>query len=116
MEECVTILAELISEDCRFRVKTPRLRKPPNALQAVCLDFAQCLITNQLHDPKVVADIGFAVLPAFSTFPKEMQPRLLRFFEESVLRGMLESLGQARGVRGMPLESSLQGVHCMWTD
>ncbi|KAG9019640.1 hypothetical protein FRB90_011986 [Tulasnella sp. 427] len=97
VDECIDLLEELISEDCRYRVKKVHLTKPPYSLQTVCLDFAQCLLTNQRRNTKIISDIGFAVIPAFTTFPREMHARLLRFFEESVLRGMLEDLATARG-------------------
>ncbi|KAG8877254.1 hypothetical protein FRB97_003555 [Tulasnella sp. 331] len=97
LEECIELLAEIISEDCRFRVRTVRPARPPNALQSVCLDFAQCLITNQIHNPANLMRIGIAIIPAFVSFEKELHSRLLRFFEESVLRGMLEGLMTARG-------------------
>ncbi|KAG8959863.1 hypothetical protein FRC00_001196, partial [Tulasnella sp. 408] len=98
LDECIDLLEELISEDCRYRVKKVHLTKPPNALQSVCLDFAQCLLINQRRNPKMIADIGFAVIPAFTTFPPEMHARLIRFFEENVLRGMLDDLAIDRAI------------------
>ncbi|KAG8954643.1 hypothetical protein FRC04_011076 [Tulasnella sp. 424] len=105
VDECLDLLEELISEDCRYRVKKVQLSRPPNTLQSVCLDFAQCLLTNQRRNPKIMADIGFAVIPAFTTFPREMHARLLRFFEESVLRGMLDDLSIARGSKTLSVGS-----------
>lgn len=105
VDECLDLLEELISEDCRYRVKKVQLSRPPNRLQSVCLDFAQCLLTNQHRNPKIMADIGFAVIPAFTTFPREMHARLLRFFEESVLRGMLDDLSIARGSKTLSVGS-----------
>ncbi|KAG9038422.1 hypothetical protein FRB95_001279 [Tulasnella sp. JGI-2019a] len=96
LEECIDLLAEIISEDCRFRVKTIRLVRPPNALQSICLDFAQCLLTNQKHNPSNLMKIGIAVIPAFVSFEKDLHARILRFFEESVLREMLDGLMAAR--------------------
>lgn len=112
LEECIDILAEIILDDCRFSVRTIRLTKPPNALQSVCLDFAQCLITNQRHHPGNLMGIGTALLPAFTSFKKELHPRLLRFFEESVLRGMLEALSLARGSRRISRGTSVTGQCC----
>lgn len=54
----------------------------------------------------MIADIGFAVIPAFTTFPPEMHARLIRFFEENVLRGMLDDLAIDRGSRIIPVRSS----------
>jgi hypothetical protein len=62
----------------------------------VVLDVAQFLIDTQRHDPKIISQIAFALIPAFSTFPIEMQPRLLAFFEERIIRDVLEELRQTQ--------------------
>jgi hypothetical protein len=77
-------------------------------LQAVVLDVAQFLIHTQRHDPKILSQIAFALIPAFSTFQIEMQPRLLAFFEVGIIRGVLEDLGRTQGVG--PVETSARGV------
>ncbi|KAG8969663.1 hypothetical protein FRC03_001535 [Tulasnella sp. 419] len=108
LDQIITIVSEIIAEDCRFKVKLVRLSKPPNSLQSVSLDVAQCLIQSQRSDPKTVADIAFAVLPAFTTFPPEMHPRLIAFFEDHLVRPALDSLEVARNhkppSKGPPLK------------
>ncbi|KAI0054105.1 hypothetical protein FA95DRAFT_1480391 [Auriscalpium vulgare] len=98
LSHCIAILHAVISEDCRFQVSSPRLLRPPNALQATSLDVALLLVHTHRDSPAIVSRIGFAVLPAFSTFRPEMHSRLLAFFEEGVLRGMLKQARQLHGL------------------
>lgn len=101
----ISILASIVAEDCRFQVMAPRPSRPPNALQSVALDAAGYLLHMNRHNPKVVSQIGFALLPAFYTFRPEMHLRLLTFFDTMVIRPMLESLREAQGnvlVEGVP--------------
>lgn len=101
LSQCISILHSVISEDCRYQISSPRLLRPPNALQAVSLDVTQLLIHMHTDSPKVLSQIGFAILPAFSTYRNEMHGRLLRFFEEGVLRGMLAQARQLQGFGDM---------------
>ena len=110
----VTILASIVSEDCRFQVATPRPSRPPNALQSVVLDAAGYLLHMNRRNPKVVSRIGFALLPAFYTFRPEMHRKLLAFFDTMVMRPMLESLREAQGnipVEGEHLKSPTLFTH-----
>ncbi|KAJ7109404.1 hypothetical protein C8R44DRAFT_286771 [Mycena epipterygia] len=97
LSQCISILASVVLEDCRFQTHSPRPSRPPNSLQALILDVAQFLLHTHHHDPKIISEIGFALIPAFSTFQPEMHVRLLAFFEDGVIRGILEDLGRARG-------------------
>jgi hypothetical protein len=97
LSQCISVLASVVSEDCRFKISSPRPSRPPNALQAVVLDVALFLIHTQRHDPKIISQIAFALIPAFSTFHIEMQPRLLAFFEEGIIRDVLEDLSRTQG-------------------
>ncbi|KAJ7632645.1 hypothetical protein FB45DRAFT_913016 [Roridomyces roridus] len=95
LSECISILASVILEDCRFQT-APRPSRPPNSLQALMLDVAQFLIHTHRRDPKIVCEIGLAMIPAFSTFPRGMFVRLLAFFEDGVIRSLLDELSRAR--------------------
>jgi hypothetical protein len=86
----------VVAEDCRFKIASPRPSRPPNALQALTLDIAQFLLHTHRHDPKIVSQIGFALIPAFGTFVAGMHTRLLTFFE-GVIRASLEELKQLQG-------------------
>ena len=92
---CISILASVVLEDCRYKIASPRPSRPPNALQSLTLDVAQFLLHTHAHHPHIIAKIGFAIIPAFTTFQPEMHGRLLNFFESAVVRGMLNGL---RGV------------------
>ena len=97
---CIAVLSSVILDDCRYQIALPRPSCPPNALQALSLDIAQFLLHTHRHDPKTISQIGFALIPAFSTFGPEMHSRLLAFFEEGVIRGVLYDLRQIRGPNG----------------
>ncbi|KAG6890676.1 hypothetical protein C0995_005048 [Termitomyces sp. Mi166 len=101
LSSCVSILASVVLEDCRYQIAFPRPSCPPNALQALTLDVAQFLLHTHCHDPIVISKIGFAMIPAFSTFRREMHGRLLTFFETTVIRGVLEDLEQIQGIRDL---------------
>ncbi|KAJ3516626.1 hypothetical protein NLJ89_g1005 [Agrocybe chaxingu] len=94
---CLSILESIVSEDCRYRVAFPRPSRPPNALQALTLNVAQFLIHCHRHDPRIISQIAQAMIPAFSTFDAQMYPRLLSFFEMSVVRVVLQSLRLLQG-------------------
>lgn len=94
----MTVLASVVLEDCRFSVSTPSLLVPPYALQATVLDIAQFLLYLHKGDPAIISQIGFALIPAFSTFPIQMQPRLLSFFDRCIIRGVLDDLRRELGL------------------
>lgn len=95
---CVSILASVITEDCRYKIAMPRPSRPPNALQILILNIAQFLIHVHRHDPRVVSRIAFAMIPAFYTFPPQMRIRLLYFFETSIVRLVLQDPGRLQGL------------------
>ncbi|KAJ7582678.1 hypothetical protein C8J56DRAFT_1167735 [Mycena floridula] len=97
LTQCISILSSVVLEDCRFKIASHRPSRPPNALQAVTLEIARFLLHIHQRTPSIVSQIGFAIIPAFSTFSPEMFPRLLQFFEECILRGNLEELGKLQG-------------------
>lgn len=95
---CISVLSSIISDDCRFQLRSHRPSRPPNSLQVVTLNVAQFLITTHRNTPQVVSQIGFAIIPAFSTFPKEMFGRLMIFFQDVVICGLLETLRQSQQI------------------
>ncbi|KAI6150742.1 hypothetical protein BKA82DRAFT_122595 [Pisolithus tinctorius] len=97
LSQCISLLASVISEDCRFQSSRPRPSRPVNSLQWISLDVAQLLVHCNLREPTVISQVAFAVIPAFSTFPSQMYPRLLAFFDNVILRGVLEDLCNERG-------------------
>ena len=97
--DCISILSSVVSEDCRFRTSNARLTRPPYGLQATSLDIAQILIKAHRHDAKILSLIGFAVIPAFASFDPILHTKLLAFFEDGILRGMLEDLQTWQGLK-----------------
>ncbi|KDR81629.1 hypothetical protein GALMADRAFT_239698 [Galerina marginata CBS 339.88] len=94
---CVSVLRSIVSEDCRYRVASPRPSRPPNSLQILTLNIAQFLVHSHRHSPRVISQIAFAMIPALHTFNSSMNPRLLFFFESSVVRIVLENLEDIQG-------------------
>ncbi|EJD06034.1 uncharacterized protein FOMMEDRAFT_119510 [Fomitiporia mediterranea MF3/22] len=92
LSQCISTLSSITLEDCRYQIRSVRLSRPPNALQALSLDVWQLLVFMHKGNPRVLSDIGHAVIPAFSTFPASMHRRILTFFEDSLLRLMLYNL------------------------
>ncbi|KAG6879984.1 hypothetical protein C0992_008577 [Termitomyces sp. T32_za158] len=97
LSSCISVLASVVLEDCRYQIASPRPSCPPNALQVLTLDVAQFLLHTHRNDPIIISKIGFAMIPAFSTFRPEMHGRLMTFFETAVIRGILEDLEQIQG-------------------
>jgi len=101
LDRCLSVLHSMIFEDCRFLISRPRPGFPPNALQAFCLDVAQILAHLYGHSPSILSQIAFSVLPAFSTFHPHMLPRVMQFFEDSLLRSMLSTAANYQQIRGL---------------
>lgn len=106
LPRCIDILGSIVLEDCRFQVASLRLRKPPNALQALVLDVSQVLIHTHRNDPKVVRDIALALVPAFYTYPSQMHAKLLGFFEDVIMRSALMELDRIHFKRDFPNNQS----------
>ncbi|CCM02372.1 uncharacterized protein FIBRA_04467 [Fibroporia radiculosa] len=109
LSQCIQVLASVISEDCRFKISTPRPSRPPYALHAVTLDVAQFLIHNHRHDMVTLSQIAFAVIPAFYSFNPTLYNRLLGFFNDVLLGDILEGLDQAQ-------HSQSGGLHSLSID
>ncbi|KIY43409.1 hypothetical protein FISHEDRAFT_10379, partial [Fistulina hepatica ATCC 64428] len=97
LSSCIQVLASVVSEDCRYQTSHPSAAYPPKSLQAVALHVAHHLLYNHRDDPRIVAQIGFAMIPAFATFPEEMYGWLLTFFE-TLLRGASQTLVDLRAI------------------
>ena len=97
LTQCMTTLGSIIQEDCRFQIRFLKLTQPPNALQGLTLDIAQLLIYMYRSNSKVLYNIGMIMVPAFSTFPQSMHRRVLAFFEDGLLRSMLQNLRDIQG-------------------
>ncbi|KAI1795782.1 hypothetical protein LXA43DRAFT_1163651 [Ganoderma leucocontextum] len=106
LSQCISILASVIAEDCRFNITAPRPSRPPNSLQFAVLDVARFLLHTHRHDPRIISQIGFALLPAFLTFSPEMHTRLLGFFDDAVVGNLLADLRSFQGTRQIPSPSA----------
>ncbi|KAH9079531.1 hypothetical protein EDB83DRAFT_2343143 [Lactarius deliciosus] len=109
LSQCIFVLQSIVSEDCRYSLSPPRPSRPPNSLQALSLDIALLLVHMHAKSDTVISQVGFALLPAFTTFKAEMYPRLILFFE-GILRDMLHEEMHLRSlVTGSAEISSDQG-------
>lgn len=109
LSQCIFVLQSIVSEDCRYALYPPRPSRPPNSLQALSLDIALLLVHMHAKSDTVISQVGFALLPAFTTFKAEMYPRLILFFE-SILQDMLREERHLRSlVKGSAEISSNQG-------
>lgn len=98
---CVSVLASVVTDDCRYRVSAPRPSRPQNTLQFLTLSVAQFIVHNHRHSPHIISQIASAMIPAFYTFAPQMYMRILSFFETSILRISLSALESIR-VRSSP--------------
>ena len=90
---------------------SPRPSRPTYSLQLISLAVAKFLLYTHRHDPRVVSQIGFALLPAFLTFTPEMHTRLLQFFDDVVLGNLLADLRDLQGVRQLTSPSAGTKLH-----
>jgi len=95
---CISVLASVVAEDCRFRINFPRPFSPSNALQAITLNVAQVLLLINAHNFHIVSQIAHALIPAFSSFDRAMYPRIISFFNQGIIRNSLLSLRKLQGV------------------
>ena len=93
---CLELIAEVVEEDCRYRVRNPTPKVPTYALQAVTLDVALAVIEPD-PKPHTLSAVAFSLIPAFYTFHTRLHSRLLQFFEEAILRELLKLLQKAQG-------------------
>ncbi|KIK57795.1 hypothetical protein GYMLUDRAFT_228917 [Collybiopsis luxurians FD-317 M1] len=115
LSQCISAISSVVSDDCRFRIASPRPSRPPFALQAVTLEVAQFLLHTHRRSSEIVSEIVYALIPAFSTFPKEMHARLLAFFEDCVVRNALEELSSIQGAQDIPTAKPLHGPRTLRT-
>jgi len=95
LTSCLSVLASIVAEDCRYQIRVPRPSCPAFALQALVMSVAQYLVYCHRHIPSIVAQVAGAMIPAFATFPQQMYPRLLSFFESSIIQVILDPLSMA---------------------
>ncbi|KAF5365590.1 hypothetical protein D9758_003325 [Tetrapyrgos nigripes] len=111
LSKCISVLSSVIKEDCRFKMSSPRPSRPPYALHAVTLDVAEFLLKFQIRrlDSKFIQQLAFALMPAFSTFPRATHARLLVFFEGCLIRGALQQLRSNQEAENMLQSNSERG-------
>ncbi|KAG8829947.1 hypothetical protein FRC17_005741 [Serendipita sp. 399] len=96
LNDLISLLGEIVMEDCRYKISRIRLKCPPYALQGVVLEVSSILARLHRRKPEILSKLGFAILPAFSTFPPSLHERVLRFYEEDILKAMLPEYSRTR--------------------
>lgn len=61
------------------------------------LNVAQVLLHINAHDARITSQLGLALIPAFSTFSREMYPRIISFFDQGIINNSLSSLRKLQG-------------------
>lgn len=110
LEELLSVLSEIVLEDCRFKVTQISLSLPPNALQGVTIEVAAVLARLHRDSPRILSQIGFIMLPAFSTFNPSLHERLMRFFEQNLVRPMLFRLSEIRYSKPVINKAEMQNM------
>ncbi|RIB13957.1 hypothetical protein C2G38_2097116 [Gigaspora rosea] len=85
LEIILEILNDMVQNDCRYKITTPRLIRPPNALQSVILDVAHLLINQNPHSPSWLYELGMALIPGFNCFSDALRSRLLKFYSDFLI-------------------------------
>lgn len=96
MLRCIDLLSSILLEDCRFQTSSPTPFNPPNALQALTLQFARVLLMAIRGDLELQSKVSFTMLAAFTNFRPEMRPKLLGFLNEGTIRSSVEELRELR--------------------
>ncbi|KAG0099158.1 hypothetical protein BGZ93_008937 [Podila epicladia] len=73
----MSILSDVISHDCRYKVQHPRPSRPEWILHSLVLDVLFYLTRTMIQDHKSIYDIGMIALSAFPVFKNNSLVRLL---------------------------------------
>lgn len=73
----MSILSDIISHDCRYKVQHPRPSRPEWVLHSLVLDVLFYLARTMIKDHKSIYDIGMIALSAFPVFKNNSLVRLL---------------------------------------
>lgn len=73
----MSILSDIISHDCRYKVQHPRPSRPEWILHSLVLDVLFYLTRTMIQDHKSIYDIGMIALSAFPVFKNNSLVRLL---------------------------------------
>ncbi|CAG8481558.1 14612_t:CDS:10 [Funneliformis caledonium] len=85
LERILEVLYDIVQNDCRYKVITPRPFRPPNALQSIVLDIAHLLVDQNPYSPGWLYELGMAIIPGFNFFNDILRARLLIFYTDFLI-------------------------------
>src|SRR5437763_10882701 len=77
LERILEVLYDIVQNDCRYKVTSPRPFRPPNALQSIVLDVAHLLVNQNPYSPGWLYELGMAMIPGFNIFNDVLRAKLL---------------------------------------
>jgi len=85
LERILEVLYDIVQNDCRYKITTPRPSRPPNALQSTVLDVAHLLVNQNPYSPGWLYELGMAMIPGFNVFNDVLRAKLLIFYADSFI-------------------------------
>jgi hypothetical protein len=85
LERILEVLYDIVQNDCRYKVTTPRPSRPSNALQSIVLDVAHLLVNQNPYSPGWLYELGMAMIPGFNIFNDVLRAKLLTFYADSLI-------------------------------
>ncbi|RIA95682.1 hypothetical protein C1645_872613 [Glomus cerebriforme] len=106
LERILEVLYDIVQNDCRYKIITPRPSRPPNALQSIVLDVAHLLVKQNPYSPGWLYELGMAMIPGFNIFNDILRAKLLIFYADSLIPQLIacqdDDVIVATSVHGKP--------------
>src|SRR6266498_1359955 len=94
LERILEVLYDIVQNDCRYKVITPRPFRPPNTLQSIILDVAHLLVNQNPYSPGWLYELGMAMIPGFNFFNDFLRTRLLIFYTDFLIPQLMVCQGE----------------------
>nr|CAG8533934.1 14864_t:CDS:10 [Entrophospora candida] len=89
LNSILEVLYDIVHNDCRYKITSPRPTRPPNALQAITLDVAHLLVNQNPYSPVWLYELGMTMLPGFNYFGDVLRSKLLIFYIDFLLEHLV---------------------------
>ncbi|CAJ0851576.1 13743_t:CDS:10 [Entrophospora sp. SA101] len=89
LNSILEVLYDIVHNDCRYKITSPRPTRPPNALQAITLDVARLLVNQNPYSPVWLYELGMTMLPGFNYFGDVLRSKLLIFYIDFLLEHLV---------------------------
>jgi len=87
-------LADIIINDCRYQIATPKPSRPPYALHSISIDIAILLVQQDIRNFTWLYEIGLIMLPAFEVFPQgPLIGKLLVLYIDWIIPNLINGQG-----------------------